>query len=294
MSSILKLNFPQWQGGYDLCFQKSIPELTERDQLLQSYYYGSKIISLIIPSTKFTDTAEVPIPLKESPEDLKIINGIYAYNACLRNLKNANKIIEEKKPDKIVTIGGECSVSVPAFTYFANKYKGKVAILWIDSHPDFGMPTDAYPGYHDLPLAMCTGMGDEEFLKNLKGKVPVENCLLVGLRAMEKEAKERKEKLGLKNLTCEEFRKDNNKIIEWLKSTNAEKVLIHLDLDVLDPDDLFVAVGRVENGFKLKEVAQCINLVSKNYDVVAFTVSERMPVHDMRLKSMFESLNLFK
>ena len=108
MSSILKLNFPQWQGGYDLCFQKSIPELTERDQLLQSYYYGSKIISLIIPSTKFTDTAEVPIPLKESPEDLKIINGIYAYKACLRNLKNANKIIEEKKPDKIVTIGGEC------------------------------------------------------------------------------------------------------------------------------------------------------------------------------------------
>ena len=145
-----------------------------------------------------------------------------------------------------------------------------------------------------MALTMCMGMGDEKFLECVKGKVPVENCIVVGLRQMEKEAKERKEKIGLKHISCEEFRNDNNTIIEWLKSIKAEKVLIHLDLDVLDPADLYVAVGKIENGMKLKEVADCINLVSKNYDVVGFTVAERMPSHDMRLRHMFGSLDLFK
>ena len=294
MSSFLKLNFPQWQGGYSLRFQDNVPELKDREQLIAGYYLGSQITSLIFQFTKFTDTADIPIPQTESPEDLKTINGIYAYNACLRNLKTAVKIINEKNPEKVVTIGGECSVSVPVFTFLANKYKEKIAIVWIDAHPDIGMPGDEYKGYHAMALTMCMGMGDEKFLECVKGKVPVENCIVVGLRQMEKEAKERKEKIGLKHISCEEFRNDNNKIIEWLKSIKAEKVLIHLDLDVLDPADLYVAVGKIENGMKLKEVADCINLVSKNYDVVGFTVAERMPSHDMRLRHMFGSLDLFK
>ena len=111
---------------------------------------------------------------------------------------------------------------------------------------------------------------------------------------MESEAKERKEKIGLKHISCEEFRNNNNSVLEWIKKTGAEKILIHLDLDVLDPNDLYVAVGYEPNGMKLSEVAECINIISKNYDVVGLTVAERMPVHDMRLRNMFGNLNLFK
>ena len=45
---------------------------------------------------------------------------------------------------------------------------------------------------------------------------------------------------------------------------------------------------------KLKEVADCINLISQNYDVVGFTVAERVAARDIRLKNMFGSLDLFK
>ena len=129
MSSFLKLNFPQWQGGYSLRFQDNVPELKDREQLIAGYYLGSQITSLIFQFTKFTDSVDIPIPQTESPEDLKTINGINAYNACLHNLKTAVKIINEKNPEKVVTIGGECSVSVPVFTFLANKYKEKIAIV---------------------------------------------------------------------------------------------------------------------------------------------------------------------
>lgn len=60
----------------------------------------------------------------------------------------------------------------------------------------------------------------QNILECVKGKVPCGNiCIVVGLRQIQKEAKERKEKIGLKHISCEEFRNDNHKIIEWLKNT---------------------------------------------------------------------------
>ena len=38
--------------------------------------------------------------------------------------------------DRIVTLGGECSVSVAPFAALARRHGDDQAILWIDSHPD--------------------------------------------------------------------------------------------------------------------------------------------------------------
>ena len=295
MTQILRLNFPQWQGGYDLTYQKYLPDLDkDRAKCLQGYHLGSKILSFIVPKSSNATEASVPVPLDETKENLETINGIYAYNACYNNLQSALSIIRSFNPSKILTIGGECSVSVPSFTFLANKYSpSKTAVVWIDAHPDIGMPGDAYPGYHAMALALCMEMGDEKFVKSLPGKIPVENCVVVGLRQMEKEARERKEKIGLKDISVETYRKENDSVVNWLKSIGCNKVLVHLDLDVLDPSDLFVAVGYEPNGLKLEEVVKIINSINNNFDLVGLTVAERMPVHEMRLRNMMQNLPLF-
>ena len=214
-------------------------------------------------------------------------------DACLSLLKQALSKIKEQNPTKILTIGGECSVSVPSFTYLIDKYKEDVGIIWIDAHPDMGMPGDQYKGYHAMALAMCLGMGDENYVKECPGKISVEKCIILGLREMEKEAEERKNKIGLKHITVEETRENKNKIAEWIKKVGVKKVLIHLDLDVLDPKDLFVAVGYVENGFYLKEVIEQIKIISENSEVVGLTIAERTPVEEIRLLNMMNQLPLF-
>ena len=40
-----------------------------------------------------------------------------------------------EKPDKIITIGGNCIVSLAPFDYLHGIYKN-VGIIWIDAHPD--------------------------------------------------------------------------------------------------------------------------------------------------------------
>lgn len=38
--------------------------------------------------------------------------------------------------ERVLTIGGDCSVSVAPFAWLANKYGEDLAVVWIDSHPD--------------------------------------------------------------------------------------------------------------------------------------------------------------
>lgn len=47
--------------------------------------------------------------------------------------------------------------------------------------------------------------------------------------------------------------------MEWLKSTGASKVVIHFDLDVIDPADMIAGVGVEPDGMKTEEVVRVIN-----------------------------------
>lgn len=81
-------------------------------------------------------------------------------------------------------------------------------------------------------------------------------------------------------------------MLEWLKASGCRIVVIHLDLDVLDPADLFCAVGNVPNGLKLEAVQRIIDNVAQHAELVGLTVAEHMPRAAMRLRQMLQNLPL--
>ena len=85
--------------------------------------------------------------------------------------------------------------------------------------------------------------------------------------------KERCEEIGVKVLSPEESR-DSTKLLEWLKSRGKSKMVVHFDLDVLDPSELIMAVGVVENGLKIAEVVNLINAINTNYDLVGLSIAK--------------------
>lgn len=108
----------------------------------------------------------------------------------MKQTKVALEKLRKEAPDRIVTLGGECSVSVVPFTYLEEKYPDDVAIVWIDAYPDINLPYDAYKGYHAMALTACLGMGDEEVMSVLPGKFPVSRTLIVGLRSWDEGMKD--------------------------------------------------------------------------------------------------------
>ena len=90
-SKTLRLIYPQWQGGMN-----------------PNYYLGSHILKQILPKGK---SEEIEVPVSENFEENYIKNNINNPDILIKQLQIAYSILEIKNPDKIITIGGDCSVS---------------------------------------------------------------------------------------------------------------------------------------------------------------------------------------
>ena len=145
-----------------------------------------------------------------------------------------------------------------------------------------------------MALTACLGMGDEEIMELLPGKTDASKALIVGLRSWDEGMQDRQRKLGIKGLSPQEVANDRTKIMEWLKSTGVSKVVIHFDMDVLDPAEIIAAVGVEPNGMKIEEVVRIINDISSEYDLVGLTVAEPMPRVAIKLRNMLNQLPLLK
>ena len=222
-SSTLRFIYPQWQGGI---VDHWMPDIPAEDSS-RGYYLGAQLLNYLAPQTN-QKTVEVPVSLDIN--DRAIEKGISARGVLLKQTKAALELLKENNPDRIVTLGGECSVSVVPFTYLIGKYPDDVAIIWIDAHPDINLPYDDYKGYHAMALTACMGMGDEEIMGLLPGKVDTSKTLLVGLRSWDEGMKERQQELGVKGLSPKEVANDSSKIMEWLKNTVCRKHCYMLDI----------------------------------------------------------------
>lgn len=286
-SSTIRLIYPQWQGGN---ITSLIPDL-KPDDASRGYVLGSYLLNFLAPPTQ-NKTLTVPVSEDINREEK---NGILGYQEILEQSKKALDIIKKEAPEKILTLGGECSVSVVPFTYLAGKYNNDVAIIWIDAHPDITLPDDkTYNGYHAMAVTAIMGKGDNGIISELPAKVDADKILFVGLRDWERqEIKERQLEYGIKHLTPEEVSKDSSKILDWIKLTGAKYVLIHFDMDVLEPTEIIPAVGVVSEGMRIDEVTRVINDIANAYDLVGLTVAEPMPRIAIKLKNMLNNLPLF-
>ena len=286
-TSTLRLIYPQWQGGI---VDRWMPDIPAEDAS-RGYYLGARLLNLLAPESS---QKSVEVPISQDINDREVEKGISARQIILKQTKAALEKVRENNPDRIVTLGGECSVSVVPFTYLAGKYSDDVAVVWIDAHPDVNLPYDEYKGYHAMALTACLGMGDEEIIGTLPGKFDTSKALIVGVRSWDKGMQERQKELGIKGLSPGEVADNSLAIMEWLKASGVSKVAVHFDLDVLDPAEIIAGVGVEPNGMKIKEVVRVINDIAAEYDLVGLTVAEPMPRIAIKIKNMLNQLPLLK
>ncbi len=280
----IRLIYPQWQGGHIADF---IPEVKDTTAASQGYTLGARLLDFLAPAQ---DGETFTVPVSMSAER-KLQDGVYDRDAIASQTHAAMEILTKANPDRIVTFGGECSVSAVPFTYLAKKYDGDVAMVWIDAHPDITLPGEVYPAYHAMAVTACMGMGDKKILSELPTKIPSDKIIYIGLRDWERdEIKSRQQQLGIKNLTVADVRNNSDALLAWIKQTGAKHILVHFDMDVLDPAEIIPAVGVVKDGMKIDEVVRVINDIAHHNNIVALTVAEPMPRTAILLQNMLKRL----
>ncbi len=281
----IRLIYPQWQGGLVAHWMPDLPA----EDASRGYYLGARLLNLLAPESS-AKIVEVPVTLELT--ERKVEKGISDRSVILAQSEAALARLDEQAPDRIVTLGGECSVSVVPFTYLAAKYPDDVAVIWIDAHPDLNLPYDDYKGYHAMALAACLGLGDEELTRRLPGRFEAAKALIVGLRSWDEGIRERQEELGIKGMAPAEVSDTSAPILDWLKKTGATKVVIHLDLDVLDPAEIIAGVGVEPGGLKIEQTVRIIRDIAAQADLVGLTVAEPMPRLAIKIRNMLAGLPL--
>ena len=287
MNKTIRLIYPQWQGGNIASW---IPKIPAEDSS-RGYYLGAMLLDFLAPETEMRIFT---VPVSTEYHERKVTDGIVDKEIIIKQTKAALDILDVADADKIVTLGGECSVSVPVFTWLNKKYADDLAVVWFDQHPDVTLPTDEYTGFHAMALTACMGMGDKDIISLLPSKISPKNVCLAGIRDYEYHfIEERVEKLGLARYTDKELSKDSTQLINWIKSTGKNNVLVHFDMDVLDPADIVAAVAdTTAGGLKLQEMVKFINEIANEFNLVSLTVAEPMPRIAIRLKKMLADLPL--
>ena len=116
MSKTLRLVFPQWQGGNN-----------------PNYLFGSELLRHIVPQSNKAETIQITVDENTSKE-LLLENGVIGGNSLLKQLSEASRVLTEKQPEKVITLGGDCSISQAPFDYLHGKYSNSLGILWLDAH----------------------------------------------------------------------------------------------------------------------------------------------------------------
>ncbi len=286
MKKTLRLTFPDWQGG-----------------VYPPYYQGGRILDMIAPKTENMICAEVHVPINFDDE-VPVKDNVKWKDELLMQQADARKICEELDPDKVIVLGGTCTVEQAPFDYIHGKYPNDTAVIWIDAHPDISWP-EAFGDEHAMVLGNLIGQGAPDFAAQVVNKFDKKDVIYAGLvyNHLETWETEFQSKNHMSYLTPKQLENDSAPLLDWLEKGGYKQVLIHWDLDVLSPNDfrsllcnephippVTYAVGQM----RLEQIFRIINDVSKKYEVVALGITEFMPWDIMRLQKGLSELDIFK
>lgn len=255
----------------------------------RSYAVGTTVLDAVLPAHA-GPTAVVPVAMDSA--GLESRDGVDAKEAVLTGLTTASKIIAEYQPDSIVTLGGECSVSVAPFAALADRYGNDLAIIWIDSHPDIGTPASEYSGYHAMAVAILAGHGDPDVLAELPATVSATRIALAGLHSWTEDDFPNVAEWGITGFTPDDLRDDSTALLRWLAATGCGRVAIHLDVDVVDSNEMVFGLGQEPDGLTVDQVRRLVADISAAADVVGFTIAEYIPRQVIALQRLVSGFPL--
>ncbi len=284
----LRLLWPQWQGGEPKAVDSLTPGLTDEEGRL-AYGVGGQITALLAPDAN-GPTALVPVgPYNDS---FPVVDGIVAKAEVLAQNAAAIDIMRAHDADRIVTLGGSCSVSMAPFSYLADRYEGDLAVVWLDGHADSNLPGGPNCGLNTMVVTHLIGRGDQDVLDALPGIVPVEHVLLAGAHGWDDQDSSNIDAWGLELLAPSAAETFIPSLVDWLKATGCTKVAVHFDLDVIDSDEIAFGMAWEPAGLRKATALAALQAISQTADLVGLTVAEFVPREAMVLRSILRSLPL--
>ena len=266
---------------------------------LSTYRLGARLMAALLPENDAQPLVKIDVPALNEV-DPAVTNGIASEAAVLEGVRKARAALEAEAPDRVITVGGNCIVSLASFDHLHALYPD-AGILWLDAHPDVSLPENGYRNAHAMVLGTLLGRGAPSLAAEMKNPAfGAKDLLYVGLQGLHDYQQQFLDDAGVDYSVQTEAFVSDERILEFL--ARHPQVFVHLDIDVLDPaffhDTYFANPELTGDGsgggrMTIEELGRILRLVAAHAETPAFTIAEYLPFEAERLAKMFESLPLF-
>lgn len=266
---------------------------------LDTYYFGANLLQYILPQNPNQPVIKVDVTPPDGKEK-PVKNGIYAEDEVLAGIADVQRKLLEEDPDRVITIGGNCMVSLAPFDYLHGKYEN-TGIIWIDAHPDVSTVNDGYPNAHAMVLGSLMGAGAAQLAAQVKnGFFKPEEILYVGLQPLHDYQEWFLKNAGVNYKVQDQGFVSDDEIKAFI--SRFDHILVHFDIDVLD-EHFFHSTyfanpelsgdGSGGGRMTMEKLSEILTLIENNADVVGFTVAEYLPFDEQEFHKMLSGIKLF-
>ncbi len=251
----LSLLLPEWQGsGTDPTLATAARELAAR---------------LSPPAF-----LEIDAP---SAEALVTEDGVTGLASIAPRAKQTIDALTERHPSRLFVVGGTCGVELAPVSYLNARYRGDLAVVWLDAHADLNTPeTSPSRHFHGMVLRTLLGNGPAALVELLPRRLAPEQIVLAGTRDFDRD-----EAAFVSDAPIAWLRPADllvpDRVAGRIRARGFRKVYIHLDLDVLDPLEFPHSLMQTPGGVSMNAVAETIQALAASFDVVGFSVVEFRP-----------------
>ena len=238
----LVLSYPQWQGS------------GRSENLRRGAQAAADCCSGYAPLVRVPDAGE-----GEASE------GINRFTAIREQFASAKAILEEKRPQRLLTIGGDCACDIAVIDYLHRHYP-QLLVIWVDAHLDANSAATSPSGsFHGMPVSAIMGHAPAELRAQLTSPLIPSQFRYVSAH------------VGDEGEWV--FQRENG--LSWLE-TDAPldgPVHIHFDLDALDPSE-FPHVAYPDGTLPTEQGIALVRRVAESGLLIGLTITEFSPIDE--------------
>jgi arginase len=195
-------------------------------------------------------------------------------------------------------LAGNCNSSVGTLAGIGIADTG---VVWFDAHGDFNTPETTVSGFLDgMALAMVTGRCWSSLAASVRGFTPIreENVILAGVRDLDVEEKRllSLSKVSVLSSISEKKRDLHETLEPILKalSSRVQRIYLHIDMDVLDPEQATANHFATPGGFSVANLENAIRLIGDKFKVSAAAITAVDPSYDERSRTLQAGVRLME
>ena len=200
-------------------------------------------------------------------------------------LANANfaEVVREGLQDDLITVGLEANCNdllgmLSGLKYDSDGNARRVGLVFVDAHGDFNIPETTLSGMlGGMPVAVAAGHALHNLRKTtgLAEPLPMSHIVWGGVRDLDPLEADRFREYEVQQFSVQDIRRQSDQLRTQINdlADRVDAVYIHIDMDVLDPDEVPGHSLTVPDGPSSADLAAAITVMFENPKTVALGIA---------------------